>query len=361
MLAYTLRRVLISIPLLLCVLFASFSLLYALPGDPVDAMLGRMRTEEAAQRIREQEGLNDPIPVQFGRYLQDVIQGDFGRNQKKISVAGELKVRLPATIELAVAAIVIASIFGLLMGVTSALRPRSLHDLIALGVSLAGVSMPIFWLGLLMQRLLRRGGVLDEVSGFGGLPLGGRLSEQSLVRIDQLALQSEVIDSEPLRRTGFHLIDSIFVFWDTSIFLDALYHLFLPALVLATVPMAIITRITRAAVLEQMSQNYVRTALAKGLGMAGAVRHALGNAAIPIVTAIGTQLGYLLGGAVLTETIFNWPGLGTYIVEAILKEDVRPLQAGVLVIAGGFIVINLLIDLSYALLDPRVRLDGAPS
>ena len=116
MLAYTLRRVLISIPLLLCVLFASFSLLYALPGDPVDAMLGRMRTEEAAQRIREQEGLNDPIPVQFGRYLQDVIQGDFGRNQKKISVAGELKVRLPATIELAVAAIVVASIFGLLMG-----------------------------------------------------------------------------------------------------------------------------------------------------------------------------------------------------------------------------------------------------
>ena len=360
MFAYFVRRVLISVPLLFAVLLATFILLHALPGDPTHALLGTKWTAEAAERIREQEGLDDPIHVQFGDYLLDIAtRGDLGRNQKKKPVAEELRSRLPATIELAVAALLVAVVGGVPLGLVGAAYPRTCRDGCALTVSLVGVSVPIFWMGLLAQRFFRRGGMLCEATGFAGMPLGGRLSEEVAARVDQQVLQAQFELGEPLRRTGFHLVDALFVFRDGQMFLDALVHLTLPAAVLATVPLAMITRITRSAVGEQLGHDYIRTARAKGVtGAMTLWRHALRNAAIPIITSIGSQLGYLLGGAVLTETIFNWPGLGTYIVDAILKEDVRPLQAGVLVIATGFILINLLVDLSYALLDPRVRLGG---
>ncbi len=360
MLGYLVRRIAISIPLLLAVLFAVFMLLHALPGDPTHSLLGNQWTPEAARRIAADEGLNDPIPVQFARYLRDVAQLDLGTSQKKTKVADELRTRLPATIELAAAAMLVATVFGLVMGVTSAMKPRSWRDLAALGVSLVGVSVPIFWLGLIVQRTFRRGGAFTEMTGLVGLPPDGRLSDQITAQIDLRIDRAAILMGKPISPTGFHLIDAVFVFHDTHMFFDALAHLVLPAIVLATVPAAMIMRITRAAVGEQLAQDYVRTARAKGAGRVATVyRHALGNAAIPIVTSVGTQLGYLLGGAVLTETIFNWPGLGRYIVNAIMLQDVRPLQAAVLVIAVGFVVINLLVDLSYAVLDPRVRLEGA--
>ncbi len=382
MLPYIVRRVLIAVPLLGVVLFVSFMLLYALPGDPVDALLGTKWSQEEADRIRAAEGLDDPILVQFGRYLRDVVwHFDLGTNQRKKPVAEELATRLPATIELGLAALILATIVGVSMGMLSALRPRGWRDMAILIGSLAGVSMPIFWLALLVLRTFRKGGWLMDaaategygllhtlhgwlvsmtsVVGFEGMPLGGRLSEASKAAIQQQALHAEHVLGDPLNLTGFHLIDSIFVFRDWGMFTDALSHLTLPACVLATVPAAFITRITRTAVGEQLSQDYIRTARAKGVAPGRIIlRHALSNAAIPIVTSIGTQLGRLLGGAVLTETIFGWPGMGTYIVDAILKGDVRPLQAGVLVIAAGFVVINLIVDVSYAFLDPRVRLEG---
>jgi peptide/nickel transport system permease protein len=360
MLGYVVRRLLIALPLLAAVLFATFALLYALPGDPTYALLGKNWTPEAAERIRQEQGLDDPLVVQFGRYLGGLARGDLGRDQQKKPVAQELATRLPATVELAVAAMLIASVAGVTLGIVSALKPRSWRDMFALTGSLAGVSLPIFWLGLLAQRFFRRGGVLSEWTGFAGLPLGGRLSELSAEKIDRAVNLARAGLTPPLHTTGCHLIDAVFVFHDGAMFFDALTHLALPALVLASVPAALVTRITRTAVGEQLGEDYIRTARAKGVTWRAVVlRHALRNAAIAIVTSIGTQLGYLLGGAVLTETIFNWPGLGKYIVDAILVQDARPLQAGVLVVAVAFIVINLIVDVSYGVLDPRVRARGS--
>lgn len=356
MLGYTARRLLVAIPLLLAVVLSTFLLLYALPGDATHALLGNQWTPEKAAEIRKAQGLDDPLPVQFFRYLGMVLTGDLGVNHQQEPVAHELATRLPATIELAVAALLLATVAGVTAGVVSALRPRGLRDMALLAVAMAGVSLPIFWLGLLMQRLLRRGGLLSQTTGFPGLPLGGRLSEAMTQQIDQAVLRAQVVDGQPLMMTGLHIVDALLVFGDPAMFGDALLHLLLPAMVLATVPMAMIARITRTAVGEQLSQDYVRTAHAKGAPPRRViVGHVLRNAAIPIVTSIGSQLGYLLGGAVLTETIFNWPGMGTYIVDAILREDARPLQAGVLIMACGFILINLAVDLSYAAIDPRIR------
>ena len=357
--AYIARRIAIAVPLLVAVLFASFSLLYLLPGDPTHVLLGQHWTEEAAERIRVEEGLNDPLHVQFSRYLRDlVIHGDLGTDLQKNAVDKQIATRLPATIELGVFAMIIASIVGVTAGVISATQPRGWRDLFVLSGALAGVSIPIFWLALIAQRLFRTDGIVADTLGWdSGLPLGGRLSESFAQQIDQAILQAQVLSDGPLNATGFLVIDSLFVFRDPAMFGDVLLHLLLPAIVLSTVPTAMITRVTRAAVGEELGKDYMRTAIAKGVRFRHVItRHVLRNAAIPIVTSIGTQLGYLMGGAVLTETIFNWPGMGTFIVNAILQEDVRPLQAGVLVIASAFIVINLLVDISYAWLDPRVRM-----
>ncbi len=353
MLAYLARRLALSAVMLLGVVLATFLLHHLLPMDPAAAVLGKHYTEEKAHELKERLGLNDPLPIQFGRYVGDVATGDLGKSHMtNEQVTEELKRVLPATIELGLAALLIASVIGVLLGVLTALKPRTWWDVAGLTAALAGVSLPIFWLGFLAIEFFKADGTLAGLTGFGGLPMGGRF-DAGVLPLGQWVRETP-------SATGFLLIDTLFVARDPGAFWHVVKHLILPAFVLASVPMAVIARITRAAMGEVLLQDYIRTARAKGLTKARIVmKHAMRNAAIPIVTSIGTQLGYLMGGAVLTETIFQWPGMGKYVVEAILNSDVKPLQAAVLVIALGFVVVNLLVDLSYAWLDPRVTKVGS--
>ncbi len=355
MFAYIVRRLGLSVLLLVVAMLATFLLHHALPGDPAAAVLGKQYTAESAHEIRERLGLNDPLPEQFVRYVGDVMRGDLGRSHVSNElVTEELERVLPATIELGVAALILATIVGIGLGVLTAVRPRSWWDVAGLTAALAGVSLPIFWLGFLALQAFGEGGTLATMTGLHGLPLGGRFSPAAY------KLSQWVADTPGA--TGFLLFDTLFVARDPEVFWHVAKHLLLPAVVLASVPMAVIARITRASMGEALLQDYVRTARAKGLPPRRVVlKHALRNAAIPIATSIGTQLGYLLGGAVLTETIFQWPGMGTYVVQAILNLDVKPLQACVLVIAVGFVFVNLVVDVSYAFLDPRVGTPGGGS
>ena len=357
MVTYLARRLGLSFLQVLAVIFATFALHYALPGDPAAAVLGKQYSVEKGEEFRERLGLNDPLVVQFGRYLGDLARGDLGRSHlSNDEVTAELKRKLPATIELSLTALLIAIVLGVGLGVLTSLRPRSWWDLGGLSLALMGVSLPIFWLGLLAIQFFGDGGTLANSAlgsglGFEGIPTGGRFSP------DQYQLGKWVAETNGA--TGFFLYDTLFVAGDLQVFWHVVGHLFLPALVLSSVPTAVIARITRASMGEVLLQDYVRTARAKGVAPRRVVlEHALRNAAIPIVTSIGTQLGYLLGGAVLTETVFRWPGMGRYVVDSILYLDIKPLQACVLVVAISFVVINLLVDLSYAWLDPRVRAGG---
>ncbi len=335
MFAHIFRRLLAALPMLIGISVVSFLLLHALPGDPAAALLGQRATEENKRQFREQAGLDKPLPAQYATWIGGVAQGDFGESHRtNRPVLKELGERVPATVELAVGAMLFATLIGVSLGILAALKPRSIWDFLCLGFALIGVSMPIFWLGFLAQKLFA--GTLKV------LPFGQRL--------DYAAWEG----FEP--QTGFFLIDAAFYYKNLELTLDVLHHLFLPSLVLATVPMALIARITRSTMLETLKQDYIRTAKAKGAGPGSVVlKHALRNAFIPILTATTTQFGYLLGGAVLTETIFSWPGLGRYVIEAIEVLDARPLQAGVLLIASTFVLVNLLTDLSYAFIDPRLR------
>lgn len=335
MLTYILRRVLATIPMLLAISVASFLLLHMLPGDPTTVLLGQRATAQNKRELRERLGLDRPLPQQYVLYLADVSQGEFGESHRTNQlVSTELKQRVPATIELAVCAMLIATLVGVSLGVLAAVKPRSLVDFLCLSMALVGVSLPVFWLGFLAQKVFA--GELHL------LPFSGRLDFGAWA-----TFQSD---------TGFYVLDALFVYRNGELLFDVLAHLTLPALVLSTVPMALIARITRASMLETLRQDYVRTARAKGASPTAVVmKHALRNAMIPIVTAVATQFGYLLGGAVLTETIFGWPGLGRYVIEAIDVLDARPLQASVLIIASAFVIVNLLTDLSYAFIDPRLR------
>jgi len=352
LLAYVVRRLGLSVVLLAVTVMATFGLHHALPGDPAAAVLGKQYTKEGAFEMREKLGLNDPLPTQFVRYVGNVVEGDLGRSHMSNElVTDELKRVLPATLELGFCALLLATFLGVGLGILTALRPRSWWDVGGLTLALAGVSLPIFWLGFLAIQFFGEGGTLATATGFGGLPLGGRFSPA--------VLELGTYVRETPAATGFFLYDTLFVAGDADAFWHVVKHLFLPSVVLASVPMAVIARITRASMGEALLQDYVRTARAKGLPPRMVVmKHALRNAAIPVTTSIGTQLGYLIGGAVLTETIFQWPGMGTYIVAAILNLDVKPLQACVLVIAIGFVFVNLVVDLSYGFLDPRIRAEG---
>jgi peptide/nickel transport system permease protein len=339
MFTYIARRLLAALPMLFAISVASFLLLHALPGDPAVVLLGQEATPERVQELRDELGLNRPLPVQYFEFMGNVLQGDFGRSYLSgRQVTGELLMRVPATIELAVAAMLLASLVGISLGILAAIKPRTWVDFLCLGLALIGVSMPIFWLGFLAQQLFSGGLEL--------LPFGGRYDTAAWV-----GFQPD---------TGFFLWEAIVTYRSPELVLELLHHLMLPAMVLATVPTALIARMTRANMLEVLDQDYVRTARAKGLSPRPVItRHALRNALIPVLTSIGTQFGYLLGGAVLTETIFSWPGLGTYVVQAVIVLDARPLQASVLLIATFFVLINLLTDISYAVIDPRLRHGGA--
>ena len=341
MLTFIARRLLAAAPMLIGVSIAAFLLLHALPGDPATAILGQRATEENIRQFRESEGLDDPLPVQYGRFASNLAKGDLGRSHRtNRPVLDELKQKVPATIELTVFAMLFATIVGISLGVLAAIKPRTIWDFICLAFALVGVSVPIFWLGFLVQK-----GFAGELGLF---PFQSRLD----------IAKWPTFESE----TGFFLVDAIFVYRNVELTLDVLHHLMLPSMVLATVPMALIARMTRANMLEVLGQDFIRTAKAKGLSPRPIVmRHAMRNALIPVITAIGTQFGYLLGGAVLTETIFAWPGLGKYVIDAIDVLDAKPLQASVMLIATFFITVNLLTDLSYAVIDPRLRHGGNKS
>lgn len=331
------RRMLAAVPMLIAISLVSFLMLHLLPGDPAAAALGQRATEENKRKFRERLGLDKSLPEQYGRWVGNAVQGDLGVSFRSSQpVAKEMKQRVPATIELACGAMFLATLIGVSLGILASLRPRSFVDFVCLGFALVGVSMPVFWLGFLMQKAL--------AGGLGLLPFGGRLS-------------SHWDGFEP--QSGFYLFDAIYYYNSPELALDVAHHLFLPSLVLATVPMALIARITRSTMLEVLKQDFIRTARAKGATRRSTVlKHALRNALIPIFTSVATQFGYLLGGAVLTETIFSWPGLGRYIIEAIDVGDAQPLQASVLLVASTFILINLLTDISYAFIDPRLRRKG---
>jgi peptide/nickel transport system permease protein len=332
MLKYIIKRLLLLIPVLFGVSLTVFIVMHVFTTDPTSIILGQHATVEQVEKLRSTLGLNDPLPIQFWNFLKGAVQGDLGESLiTHTSVVKEIFARFPATIELAFAAIVIASILGVTIGVISAIKRNSIIDYIGMVTALLGVSMPIFWLGLLFIVFFS---VQLKI-----LPVSGRIQ----------------IGFEPEHVTGLYMLDSLLT-GNTDAFFDSLKHILLPAAALASYSMAIIARMTRSTMLEIIKQDYIRTARAKGLfEKAVILGHALRNALIPVITVIGLQLGSLLGGAVLTETVFAWPGLGSYTIDAILKSDYPVVQGAVIVLASVFVLVNLLVDLLYAYLDPRIK------
>ncbi len=329
---YLFRRLLELIPVFFGVILVVFVISRLTPGDPAVVMLGEKATPEAVAQLRLVLGLNDPLPVQFGRYLGRAVRGDLGRSiQSNERVVVDLATRFPATMELTFGAMLIASTVGVLTGVIAAARRNSWFDGVSMFVALFGFSMPIFWLGIML--------ILLFAWLLGWFPISGRLD----------------LTVDLARVTNFYFLDALLT-RNWAAFGNALRHLVLPAVTLSTVPLAIIARMTRSSLLEVLRQDYVRTARAKGLAERRVVfGHALRNAAIPVITVIGLNVGSLLGGAILTETIFAWPGIGRLVVDAIFARDYPVVQGAVLVIAVVFVVVNLIVDLSYAALDPRIR------
>jgi peptide/nickel transport system permease protein len=332
MLKYIIKRILMLIPVLIGVSMVVFLIMRVFSPDPAPIVLGQHATQEAAEAWRQVNGLNDPIYLQYFHYLQGALTGDLGTSYyTKTPVVKEIFTRFPATIELAVVAIILASLFGILIGVISAVKKNSIFDNAGMLLALIGVSMPIFWLGILLIILFS--GTLHW------LPSNGRINPLL----------------QPGHVTGFYLIDSL-VTGNMSAFMDGLRHLILPASALAMYSMAIITRMTRSSMLDTLQQDYIRTARAKGISESRVIyKHALRNGLIPIITVIGLQLGSLLGGAVLTETVFSWPGIGAYTVACILKSDFPVVQGVVLLVAAIFVLVNLLVDVIYAFIDPRIK------
>jgi peptide/nickel transport system permease protein len=331
-LRFVIRRLLLLVPILIGLSILVFLWIRALPGGPAQSLLGERATEATVREIESQYGLDDPIHIQYFRYVENVVRGDFGTSiRSRRPVSEELSERFPATIELAMAAMLFSVMFGIPLGFIAAKRHGTLIDHGSLLASLLGVSIPIFFLAILLKYIF--------AIRLGLLPTVGR--QDVLINIDH--------------PTNFYLLDAI-IAGNPEAFWDAVEHLILPAIALGTVPLAIIARITRASVLDVQNEDYVRTARAKGLSPRTVDRrHVLRNALLPISTIIGLQVGLLLSGAVLTETVFAWPGMGTWLVEAIENRNYPVLQGGILFLAVVFVLVNLLVDLSYALINPRIR------
>jgi peptide/nickel transport system permease protein len=331
MLAYIIRRILILIPTLLGVSVIVFLMLRITPGDPAELLLGERATEEALHEIREHLGLNEPLHVQYGLFLKRLMKGDLGEtiwSRQKVWI--EVKERFPATIELSVVALFISCFFGIIFGIISATRQYSIFDYLSMLGALIGVSMPIFWLGLVFMLIFS--------VNLGWLPLSGRLS---------VGVDLEVV-------TNFYILDAVLT-KNWGALKDVLWHIIMPATTLSTIPMAIVARMTRSSMLEVLRQDYIKTAKAKGLSQfIVTFKHALRNALIPVVTTIGLQFGVALGGAILTETIFAWPGVGKWMFDAVMKRDYMVIQGGTLFIAAVFVVINLMVDVLYAVINPRI-------
>ena len=333
MLRFVVRRLLLLVPILLGLSILVFAWIRALPGGPAEALLGERATAASIAQIEKQYGLDEPLPVQYLAYLKTVVQGDFGSSiTTRRPVTEEIKRRFPATVELALAAGIFAIVLGIPLGFLAAKRYGGVLDHASLVGSLLGISIPVFFLGIILKYIFS--------VQLGWLPTVGRMSV--LIDVDH--------------PTGFYVLDAILA-GNMEALWDVLKHLVLPAVALGSIPLAIIARITRAAVLDVQNEDYVRTARAKGMSP-GIVdrRHVLRNALLPISTIIGLQVGLLLSGAVLTETVFAWPGMGTWLVDAIDSRDFPVLQGGILFLAVIFVFVNLLVDLSYAIINPRIRL-----
>lgn len=333
MLRFVLTRLSLVIPTFLGMTLLAFILIRLVPGDPIETMAGERGIDAArhAQLLTEY-GLDQPVMVQYGRYIGKVLQGDLGKSIiTQAPVLEEFAALFPATIELALCAIVFALAIGIPAGIIAAVRRNSWLDHGVMGVSLTGYSMPIFWWGLLLILLFS---VQLDLT-----PVSGRIAVQYFI--------------EPV--TGFYLIDTLLAD-EPGAFVSALRHLILPAIVLGTVPLAVIARMTRSAMLEVLGEDYIRTARAKGLPTIRVVAvHALRNALIPVVTVIGLQVGVLFTGAILTETIFSWPGVGKWLIEAIGRRDYPVLQGGILLLGSVVMYVNLLVDITYGIINPRVR------
>jgi peptide/nickel transport system permease protein len=333
MLRFVVRRLLLLVPILLGLSILVFAWIRALPGGPAEALLGERLTPESRAQIEQQYGLDDPLYVQYWRYLETtVVDRDLGTSiTTRRSVSEELRERFPATIELAVGAMIFAIALGVPLGYVAAKRYGGPVDQASLVLSLLGVSIPIFFLAILLKYVF--------AIKLGLLPTVGRMS---------------VLIDIP-HPTNFYLLDAI-IAGDPEAVWDVLKHLILPAIALGSIPLAIVARITRAATLDVQNEDYVRTARAKGLPPRVVdMRHIFRNALLPIATIIGLQTGLLLSGAVLTETVFAWPGIGTWLVEAIDNRNYPVLQGGILFVSLIFVFVNLLVDLSYALINPRIR------
>lgn len=333
MLRFLLTRLAVLVPTFLGVTLLSFLLIRLVPGDPIEIRVGERGIEaERLAELRAAMGLDRPLWQQYLDYLGGVLQGDLGRSVvTQNPVLTEFLTLFPATVELAVCALLFALLLGLPAGIIAAVKRGTAFDHTVMGASLTGYSMPIFWWGLLLILLF-------SVT-LGWTPVSGRLSAAYWV--------------EPV--TGFMLIDSL-LSEEEGAFLDAARHLILPAIVLGTIPLAVIARMTRSSMLEVLGEDYIRTARAKGVGrMRVVLLHALRNAMIPVVTVIGLQVGSLLGGAILTETIFSWPGIGKWLIESINRRDYPALQGGILLVASLVMAVNLLVDLLYGALNPRIR------
>ncbi len=340
MFALLLKKLATLLPTLLGVTLVAFALIRLIPGDPIEIMVGERRLDPAAHAaLMAQLGLDQPLPTQYAHYLQQLAHFDLGNSLvTREPVSTEFAALFPATVELAGAALLLALVVGLPLGVAAALKRGSWLDQFVMALATLGNSMPVFWWGLIL--------IMFFSVGLEWTPVSGRIGIE--------------FDIDPV--TGFMLIDSLLADWrgqESGAFASALLHLVLPATVLGTIPMAVVARMTRSAMLEVLREDYMRTARAKGLSPARViVRHGLRNALIPVVTVLGLQVGSLLGGAVLTETIFSWPGIGKWLIEAIARRDYPVVQAGILVSALLFIGVNLVVDLLYGVVNPRLRGGG---
>ncbi len=332
MLSYTVRRILHVIPVLLGLSLIVFFIIRAIPGDPAQNILGQAASKEAIEQLTIALGLDQPWYTQYITYLVGLLTGDLGESiRTKNPISEEIWPFMAGTMELALFAMLIAIIIGVNAGVISAWFQNSWFDYTAMILALIGVSMPIFWLGLMEQWVFA-------------------------IQLDWLPTSGRYNVRDPIEAiTHIYTIDTL-IQGRFDQFVVVIKHLILPSVALSTIPMAIIARISRSTMLEVMRSDYIRTAKAKGLRMFWVIyKHSLKNAVIPIITIIGLQTGLLLGGAILTETIFSWPGIGRYIYEAIGFRDYPVIQSGILVVALFFVFINLIVDLLYAVVDPRIK------
>jgi len=355
---FLLRRLILIIPVLIGIIFVTFVLVRAIPGDPCVAMLGEKAKPASCEQFKERFGLNDNVFVQFVRYAQNLITGDLGKSIKfGRAVSDILLERLPMTLELALGAMAFAIIFGIPLGILSAYRHNSPVDAATMIGANLGVSMPIFWLGLMLAGFF--GVVLKDT--FFQLPTQSRLTAGVIA--PSLAEAWNLKDLQGLPNLVITFLSNTVTFnalvtGNWTLLGDAVKHLILPSIALGTIPLSIIARLTRSNLLDVMGLDYIRTARAKGVFERVVVfRHAMRNAMLPLVTVIGLQFGTLLGGAVLTESVFGLPGVGKFLVDSIFARDYPVVQGFTLTIAMIFVVVNLLVDISYAYLDPRVRLN----